>query len=421
MRFQPLFCFLIALWSCFELKAIALNIAELGAVNDGKTLNTKAIQAAIDSCARAGGGQVLVPAGGAYLSGTLILKSKVLLHLENGALLLGSPNIADYHPGFPHLLFAENAEFTGITGTGTIEGNGPAFWDENFEPRNRPLPWLRFLNCRNLVFDGVSLLHSPAHVLVLTGCDGVVVNGLRIVNHMQSPNTDGIDVTDSRNVRISNCYIETGDDAICLKSHSAWVENVVAFNNILISDDAAIKFGTGGHVGVRYCVFAGNVIRDTRYGIALFQMDGGRYEHCVFSDMVIHTASRHRTEYPIFVDIDKRQADGPLGSIEHITFSNLELITRGNCLIAGQKQAPIRNIRLENISLSAAAEPAADLTTARKPRGNKTLGYFPDMADLSKENAWVTLGHVEGLMLQGVTIADEKRQRSRFYRKNIRL
>lgn len=411
MFFQRSFCLLLSLWSCVELSAITLDIAAFGAVNDGKTPNTKSIQAAIDSCARAGGGQVLVPAGGAYLTGTIILKSRVVLHLENGALLLGSPHMADYHPDYPHLIFVENAEYTGIIGTGTIDGNGPAFWDEKFEPEPRPVPWLHFLNCRNLHFDGVSLLHSPAHVLVLTGCDGVTVNSLRIVNHLQSPNTDGIDITDSRNVRISNCYIETGDDAICLKSHNAWVEHVIAVNNILISDDAAIKFGTGSHVGVRYCLFSGNVIRDTRYGIALFQMDGGRYEHCIFSDMVIHTASRHHTEYPIFVDIDKRRADGPLGSIEHITFTNLELITRGNCLIAGQKQAPIRHIRLENISLSAAAEPASDLSQARKPRGNKTLGYFPDMADYSRENAWFLLGYVEGVSLKTIQVFDTKRQR----------
>lgn len=410
--------FLICNWT--ELRAVEYSVVAFGAVNDGKTLNTAAIQAAIDACTRAGGGQVLIPAGGAYLSGTLMLKSRVMLHLENGALLLGSPNMTDYNPDYPHLIFAENAEFTGITGTGTINGNGPAFWDENFEPATRPLPWLRFLNCRYLTFEGVHLLDSPAHVLVLRGCDGAIVNGLRIVNHLQSPNTDGIDVTDSRNVHISNCYIETGDDAICLKSHDTWVENIVAVNNILISDDAAIKFGTGGAVGVRYCVFSNNVIRDSRYGIALFQMDGGRYEHCIFSDMVIHTASRHRTEYPIFVDIDKRRADGALGNIEHITFSNLQLHTRGKCLIAGQRDAPIRHIALENITFRAVTEPAADLTTARKPRGNKTLPYFPDMEDFASVNAWFTLAHTQGLRLQQITIVDEKRRRSRFFRRNIR-
>jgi polygalacturonase len=335
------------------LKASAqfLDIRQFGAKNDGKTLNTAAIQAAIDSCHQLGGGQVLIPAGGVYLSGTLFLKTHVFLYLEPGALLKGSSNIADYDKKHPQLIFAEYSNNLGFFGAGVIDGNGAAFWDQFYLPLDRPEPWIVFEHCQNLQFKGVQLLNSPAHVLVLEHCDGAVIDGLRIVNTVLSPNTDGIDIADTRNVSIQNCYIQTGDDAICLKSHQHWVENIIVTNNVLMSDDTAIKFGTGGDVGTRHCIFSDNVIRNSRYGIALFQMDGGVYEYCQFNNMTIETSSRQFTEYPIFVDIDKRRADDRLGSIRNLIFSNLQLISRGNCLLAGQPNAKIQGLTFRNICL----------------------------------------------------------------------
>jgi hypothetical protein len=415
MAMKPIFILLCSFFIIIVHSfAVEVNIRDLGAVNDGQTLNTSVIQAAIDSCARAGGGEVRIPAGGVYLTGTIYLKTNVLLHIENGATLQGSPRIADYDTSFPHLIIADHITNTGIIGQGIVDGNGAAFWDENFVPRERPSPWLRFFDCQQLRFTDVQLLNSPAHVLDLTHCDGVIINGIRIVNHLQSPNTDGIDIRDTRNVLITNCYIETGDDAICLKSHDTWVESIIATHNIIISDDAAIKLGTGGHVGTRYCTFANNIIRNTRYGIALFQMDGGRYEHCLFTDMIIHTASRYRTEYPIFMDIDKRQEKGKLGSIEHIQFSNIQIISRGNCLIAGQKKAPLQNIHFDNITFIADENPA-DLSSVRKPRGNKTLSYHADMQDFAQQNAWFTFACIEGLSLRNITIDQNGKKRKIFY------
>lgn len=400
--------------------AISLNIKSFGAKSDGKTLNTKAVQTAIDSCARTGGGEVLIPAGGVYVTGTIFLKTNVFLRLESGATLQGSPRMADYDKKFPHLIVAERAENTGIFGNGVIDGNGAAFWDANFLPKERPEPWLIFFYCKKLKFENVQLLNSPAHVLVLDHCEEVVVNAVRIVNHLQSPNTDGIDVTDSRNVFITHCYIETGDDGICLKSHDLMIENVIATSNIIISDDAAIKFGTGGAVGVRYCTFSNNIIRNSRYGIALFQMDGGRYEHCQFTNTVIQTGSRHKTEYPIFIDIDKRRDTSKIGSISNLHFSNIQIRTRGNCLIAGQIQSNLQNLTFDNITLTAAPEPATDLRQAHKPRGNKTLLYYPDMQDFAPMNAWFTFGNVNGLTLRNVIIQDDTKSREGFYFEGVK-
>lgn len=412
---------LILFLGSYSLSAQKFSITNFGAVNNGKTLNTKFIQNAIDACAKAGGGEVLIPAGGTYLTGTIFLKSNVFLKLEAGAMLQGSPNMKDYSAQYPHLIYVEKATNTGIIGNGVIDGNGASFWDENFLALERPEPWLVFSYCQNLKFDQVQLLNSPAHVLVLDHCDGAVANALRIVNPILSPNTDGVDITDSRNVFITNCYFETGDDAICLKSHDAWVENIVATNNIIISDDAAIKFGTGGHVGMRYCLFSNNIIRNSRYGIALFQMDGGTYEHCQFLNMIIHTDSRHDTEYPIFVDIDKRRDTSNLGSIRHIEFSNLQIETRGKCLIAGQQKALIENLVFNNITLVAAQLPAADLSEAKKPRGNKTLGYYADLQDFAEVNAWFTFGNIKNLHMQRIIVKDANQQRANFSLENVSL
>ncbi|NJL75572.1 MAG: hypothetical protein HC892_11610 [Saprospiraceae bacterium] len=403
----------------YSLFAQKISITNFGAINNGNTLNTKFIQNAIDACAKAGGGEVIVPTGGTYLTGTIFLKSNVFLKLEAGAKLQGSPNMKDYSTQYPHLIYAEKAMNTGIIGHGVIDGNGASFWDENFLALERPEPWLVFSHCQNLKFEQVQLLNSPAHVLVLDNCDGAVVNALRIVNPMRSPNTDGVDITDSRNVFITNCYFETGDDAICLKSDKAWVENVVATNNIIISDDAAIKLGTAGHVGTRYCLFSNNIIRNSRYGIALFQMDGGTYEHCQFLNMTIQTGSRHATEYPIFVDIDRRRDTSNLGIIRHIEFSNLQIETRGKCLIAGQPQAPIENLVFNNITLIAAQVPATDLSEAKKPRGNKTLGYYADLQDFAKKNAWFTFGNIKDLQMQRIVVRDARLQRTNFSLENV--
>jgi hypothetical protein len=403
--------------SLFSLKVSAqpLDIRQFGAKNDGKTLNSAAIQAAIDTCHRRGGGQVLIPAGGVFLSGTLFLKEHVFLFLEAGATLKGSPKIEDYDKKHPQLIFAEYLSNAGFLGSGVIDGNGSAFWDQFYLPLDRPEPWIVFEHCQNLQFKGVQLLNSPAHVLVLEHCDGAVIDGLRIVNTVLSPNTDGIDIADTRNVSIQNCYIQTGDDAICLKSHQHWVENILVTNNILMSDDTAIKFGTGVDVGTRHCIFSDNVIRNSRYGIALFQMDGGIYEYCQFNNMTIETSSRHFTEYPIFVDIDKRRTDDRLGSIRHLIFSNLQLISRGNCLLAGQPGAKIEDLTLRNITFYATeTPPVSSLRLARKPRGNKTLGYYPDMKDYSKVDAWFTFAHHTGLNLDQVKVEGAKNQRPAF-------
>jgi polygalacturonase len=385
----------------------AFNILDYGAVEGGRTLCTEAIQGAIDDCRSKGGGTVLIPAG-TYLSGTIRVYGHLSIQLEAGATLLGSSQMKDYDPEHPHLIWGDSLERFRLIGDGVINGQGESFFDRSgrswkAEEGSRPRPWIRMSNSRDIKVEGVQLVNSPAHVLVFRMCEDVVVSGVSIRNDLRSPNTDGIDLKGCRRVLISDCIISTGDDAICLKSAQDTVDQVVVSDCILISDDAAIKFGTGSRYPIRNCQFSNINISGTRYGIAFFMTQGGIYEHCQFSNILIETGSRHKTEYPIYMDIDKRSADQELGVIRDMDFSNIKIITRGNILIGGQAGHPITGLRFNGLTMSLTE--LADLSAiSKKPRGNKSFPTLSGMADFSAVPAHFTLGHVADIVLKDIRI-----------------
>lgn len=397
------------LWAAttLTLTAQTFNPLDYGAVGDGRTASTVAIQRAIDDCRGHGGGTVLIPAG-TYLTGTLRVYSNMRLQLEPGATLLGSRRLEDYDPDHPHLIWGDRLQRFRLVGDGVVDGQGEAFFDQSGRSwraadGTRPQPWIRISNSQDIRIEGVSLIRSPAHVLVFDHCEEIVVRGVTIRNDLRSPNTDGIDLNGCRRVLISDCFIATGDDAICLKSAIGAVEQVVVSDCILISDDAAIKFGTGSRYPIRHCQFSNISISGTRYGIAFFMTQGGVYEHCQFSNMVIETGSRHETEYPIYMDIDKRSADQELGRIRDIDFTNLKIITRGNILVGGQDGQPITGLRFDGLTM--ALPELSDLTAvSRKPRGNKSFPTLPGMADFAAVPAHFTFGHVQSVTLKDIRI-----------------
>ncbi|MDR3062483.1 MAG: polygalacturonase, partial [Dysgonamonadaceae bacterium] len=221
-----------------------------GIVNDGKTLNTKALQEAIDQCSKNGGGIVSLPEG-KYLTGTIILKKQVTLNLEKGAVILGSRDIADYPDKGRRkaLIFAENAENIAITGEGEINGNGDAFARENNAP-NRPTLVL-FLDCGNVNVNGIRMSNSGFWTFRFVRCDKVNIHHVNVEGHANW-NNDGFDI-ESKNVTISDCVLDTDDDAICLKSEDPdyVVENVTVMNCKLASNCNFIKFGTASAGGFR--------------------------------------------------------------------------------------------------------------------------------------------------------------------------
>jgi hypothetical protein len=425
MRLLIFFSLLITITSCSTKKSgHTYDITEYGAVGDSSTLNTNAIQKAIDDCASKGGGVVVFPAG-KFVTGTLVLRSNIQYHFTNGSMLIGSASIDHYNkpsgesnimlislqpqPAVREalcvLLDGSDVKNVSFTGQGIIDGNGDRFWDSEFKPLERPEPWINFRNASNISIRDVTFQNAPSHVLRFADSKNIVIDGIKISNHPQSPNTDGIDLVDSKDVTISNCYITTGDDAICLKSDDDAVENVTVTNCIIESDDAAIKFGTGSRTAIRYTTFANNIIRKSRYGISLFMLEGGVFEHNLFSQMIMTGGSRHRHEYPIFIDVDKKRSTDTYGLIQDNTFSNLKIITSGKVLITGRPEIPIRDLYLQDITIQVVNE--ADFSDAKKPRGNKNFPKLETSLDRSPVAAHITLGHITGLRINNVEVLSD--------------
>src|ERR1044072_2128793 len=217
--------------SAFSLSAADLNILQYGAVGDGKTLNTQAIQATIDAVSKSGGGKVIFPAG-EFLSGTIVLKDNVTLQLQKDAVLLGSTNVEDYKNMDPFadglgidvgwaLLVAVDAKHIGITGEGAINGQGTALKAQQILTDNRPESqrWgrrpflLRIVRCEDVRVTGVTLNYAAAWTSHYFQSRNVHIEGVKIVSHGVAHN-DGIDIDGCQQVRIKDCDIVSGDDEI---------------------------------------------------------------------------------------------------------------------------------------------------------------------------------------------------------------
>ncbi|MGL5113984.1 MAG: glycoside hydrolase family 28 protein, partial [Beijerinckiaceae bacterium] len=191
----------------------------LGLVADGVTDNTAALQNAIDDCSAAG--RRLVLGGGSYLTGSITLRSNLHLHIEKGATLQGSADPMAYDGGriqkdnegneqpLKPLISGDKLLNVKITGGGKIDGNGQAFWDARTYDRNykgkikpRPMPWFVIEGCRDFTLDGPTLTNAPSFTFTLENCDGALLTNFRIENPFDSPNTDGVQINDSVDVKV---------------------------------------------------------------------------------------------------------------------------------------------------------------------------------------------------------------------------
>ena len=383
-------------------------------------LDTSAIQAAVDACAGTGGTVVLGP--GRWEAAQVTLGSRMTFKLAAGATYALIPDAGLYEP-LPgqegteanHVkrpaIQAFGVEGLRVEGPGRVLGRGEAFWDEGFlaSGRSRPslpraMPMLHLEDCRGVVVDGLTIHASPGYGVAFTGCDGVRALDVTVRNDARSPNTDGIQVRDSRNVFIERADINTGDDAIVLKSHGAVVENVVVTDSVLRSDDAAIKFGTGSRVGVRNAVFTDTVIRDSRYGIAIFAIDGGTHRDVRFDGLLVETGGRHARTYPVFVDVDRREADRDWSVIDGLTLEGLDVRTDGAALIAGNPASPIRNLVLRDVNVRRRDEPEDLSRAGGKPRGNARIAAQDGSRDYARVPADLVIAHADGVVLDGVAL-----------------
>ncbi len=317
------------------------SILSYGAIPDGKTLATKAFQAAVDACHEAGGGTVVVPAG-TYLLGSITMKSGVLVSLEHGATLLGSIDYQkDYYPReekttpryqdqshsfFRHSLFyADGCHDIGFVGSGRIDMQG--VWVSEEEGQYyRSVKTFAFKNCSHLLFRDFSVIDTTDLCLYLAGCEHV-----RIENLYMDVLVDGISPDGCRNVTIANCQIKAGDDAIVLKASYALdrlihCENIAITGCLVSSHANAIKIGTETNGDFRNITVTGCCIYDTDYGgIAVESVDGSHISGLVFSGIAMRNVG-----LPFLFRLGSRMRapeDMTIGTLENITVSSVVIDT----------------------------------------------------------------------------------------------
>ncbi|MGA2787903.1 MAG: glycoside hydrolase family 28 protein [Verrucomicrobiota bacterium] len=362
---------------------------QFGAKGDGKTLDTAAIQAALDACGKAGGGTVHFTAG-TYLSQPITVHTKTTVFLEAGATLLASPTQSVFFKGGGNWLAAKSSDnfvpfISGknltditITGQGTIDGNGANWWGpaREFRTKNPSGPALPrpdlvvFDHCTNVHLTGVKLINSPRAHLMLTDCEAVVIEGVTVRSPASAPNTEGIGPDNCRNVTIARCTIDTGDDNIAITSGKKVAgrefgsENITVTNCVFLHGHGMSIGSTtiGGlhHVVVKNCRF-----EDTDNGLRIKsgRDRGGLVEDISYSDITmknVHPAISIVAYYQYSTN-DKFLKHDPAQPVTETTpiFRNIHIsqvtatCTQDAGLIIGLPESVVSNVVLENVHFTA--------------------------------------------------------------------
>jgi polygalacturonase len=306
-----------------------------GVYSDGSTLNTRSIQAAIDYINANGGGKLIFYVG-RYLTGSIHLKSNVIIELKEGAVLLGSLNPYDYDKNnFTAMILARDQHDIGIIGQGVIDGQGRSvarnvvnlihagILVDNFKndrPQEDHRPMIFYLReCKNVVVQGITIRNSASWVQTYDQIKNLNIDHI-YVDSKAYWNNDGIDIVDCDSVSVTNSYIDAADDGICLKSHENQVfcNNIILRNNTIRSSANAIKFGTASHGGFRNIRIIDNKVYDTyRSAIALESVDGGFLDNVTIDSLkVVNTGNA------IFLRLGERVI-GRKGSFNKVKISNV--------------------------------------------------------------------------------------------------
>ena len=370
-----------------KLAARDYNILNYGAQSDTSLLSTQALQQAIDECSQAGGGRVVVPTGN-YKIGTIILKSNVHLHLEQGATLYGSTRLADYLPvksdyvslrtqtNTIQLIYADKVSHVVIDGYGTIDGRGRAFkklsWND--EGITRP-HLLRFIQSSDITIKDITLKNSGCWMQHYLACDRLTIDGIKVINR-NNYNNDALDLDGCHEVIVSRMMADSDDDGITLKSTSPRLcENISIANCVVSSHCNAIKLGTETNGGFRNINISNIVVKPSydqqekffgqwigSSAISLEIVDGGRMENVSVSNVSVEG-----TEAPIFIrlgnrargyllggkDFDSLIPIDHVGTIDGIRLDNIQIRHAGSmgCSISGLPGHPVENVSLSRISI----------------------------------------------------------------------
>ncbi len=382
------------------------KVEAYGALADGETINTRAIQKAIDECSAKGGGVVLFSKGD-YVTGTIELKSGVMLEVAKEARILGSLKLEDYpekieefksvmsenHKYRQSLIYAEKCDKVGIRGQGEIYFRGE---EVNFpgpetpgEIIGRPFG-IRMIQCKNVVLQDIYLHNAAAWMQSYLFCQDLIFDGLKVENQANY-NNDGLDLDGCTNVIVRNCYINSEDDAMCLKGASQRPsQNILIENSTFVSSCNALKIGTDTQGDFRNIVARNLVlggIPDSRTaikghqaitGITLASVDGGQVESILISEITINQA-----QCPVFIGLGNRLrvmpgAEKPaVGYLKNIVIENVsgERNFRQGSLILGIKDNYIEDVVIRNYKIT--MEGGGDSTLVNLPVGELEGGY-PD-------------------------------------------
>jgi hypothetical protein len=410
---------------------------DFGALADGKTLDTTAIQAAIDAAASSLGHVNLT--AGVFLSGSLILRSGITFHIASDATLLGSTDPAHYRSGrWPALLLADSATDLHLSGRGTINGQGGELAGniekllragkltdppDRKRPSERDRPQLiEFIRCRRSSVRDLTLRDAAAWVQTYRDCEDLVLEGLT-VRSTAYWNNDGIDLYDCRRVVVRHCDIDCSDDGICLKSSTPgrFCEDILVECCRLRTSASALKMGTSSHGGFRRITVRDLQVRDTyRSAVTIQSVDGGHIEDIDVSDIVAEN-----TGNAFFIRIGQRVDGRAAGSIRNIRIRNLTITVPATAPDAGYPHAgppvkrphnvipasivglperPVENVTLENmrITMPGGADPdVAQIPLDEVHRVPELHQRYPEFSMFGELPAWALfLRHTRGIVLR---------------------
>lgn len=350
--------------------AMPLSVTDFGAKGDGRTKDTAALQQALDAAHAAGGGTVLVPPG-RYLTGTLIVRSHTTVDLVAGATLLGSPDFSDYvrleYPQTPwggrHLVVVLDADQVTLRGQGTIDGQGWNFWEPAADAdswrrgkKDRPSAMLAVVHSRDVKLRDLHLVNPAEWHSDIYGSTRVEITGLHIGSaDALAPNDDGIDISGSHDVVISNCHIAVGDDGIVINTRERDVRRVTITNCVISSQCAAIKVGWPEPQGpcrhdIRQVTVSNCVLFASNRGLAVYGNGGRTIEDVLFSNIVCDTNTPVMLTRPIHLNVCGRPDAGP-GTVRNVTISNFSARTQGRVLMTAEPGSTMENVTLRDVRL----------------------------------------------------------------------
>ena len=371
-------------------RASFFNVCEHGAVGDGQTLDSPALQSAIDACAVQGGGTVFLPAG-RYLMGSLFLRNNISLHLDAGAVILGSENPNDYpvihsrwegkhQDTYAPLIAGQNLDNISVVGRGTIDGRGAIWWQAKKDgtlahPRPR---LIGFSDCANVLIEGITATNSPSWTINPVHCQNVNIRGVTVINPADSPNTDGINPDSCRLVHISDCYVSVGDDCITIKSGTehehpdryAPCRDIAITNCTLERGHGGVVIGSEMSGGVKNVVISNCVFIGTDRGIRIKSRRGrgGAIEDIRVSNLIMdgvlcpftmnlyyHIGVRGNTDIS---DKNPRSVDDTTPRLRRIHFSHITAreVKHAAGFLYGLAEMPLEDISFTDVSISISDE-----------------------------------------------------------------